>query len=62
MTASRDTAVERRRAPSITLFFPVYRDERTVERVAQKALGVLAEITDDVRADHYRRRLARRRR
>lgn len=33
--------------PSITLFFPVYRDERTVERVAYKALAVLAEITDN---------------
>ena len=47
MTASRDTAAERRQAPSITLFFPVYRDERTVERVAYKALAILAEITDD---------------
>jgi glycosyltransferase involved in cell wall biosynthesis len=32
-------------APSITLFFPVYRDERTVERVAEKALAVLRSIT-----------------
>jgi len=33
-------------APSISLFFPVYRDERTVERVAYKALAVLQELTD----------------
>jgi glycosyltransferase involved in cell wall biosynthesis len=34
------------RAPSISLFFPVYRDERTVERVTYKALAILQEITD----------------
>lgn len=33
-------------APSISLFFPVYRDERTVERVTYKALAILREITD----------------
>jgi glycosyltransferase involved in cell wall biosynthesis len=36
----------RRDAPSITLFFPVYRDESTVERVAMKSLEVLRSITD----------------
>jgi glycosyltransferase involved in cell wall biosynthesis len=32
-------------APRVSLFFPVYRDEATVERVARKALRVLAELT-----------------
>ena len=31
----------------ISLFFPVYRDERTIERVATKALRVLGELTGD---------------
>ncbi len=31
----------------ISLFFPVYRDERTIERVAAKAHRVLAELTSD---------------
>ena len=31
------------RKPDISLFFPVYRDEKTVRQVAQKALLVLAE-------------------
>lgn len=31
----------------ISLFFPVYRDERTIERVATKALRVLGELTED---------------
>jgi glycosyltransferase involved in cell wall biosynthesis len=30
--------------PDITLFFPVYRDERTVEAVARKALAVLQDV------------------
>jgi glycosyltransferase involved in cell wall biosynthesis len=32
---------------SLTVFFPVYRDEATVELVTNKALRVCAEITDD---------------
>jgi glycosyltransferase involved in cell wall biosynthesis len=44
----------------VSLFFPVYRDERTVARVAEKALRLLAEITaeyeviivDDGSPDH----------
>ena len=32
---------------SVTVFFPVYRDEATVERVTQKALDVCRSITDD---------------
>jgi glycosyltransferase involved in cell wall biosynthesis len=31
--------------PRVSLFFPVYRDEHTVARVAEKALHVLAETT-----------------
>ena len=32
---------------SVTVFFPVYRDESTVERVTSKALDVCRSITDD---------------
>lgn len=32
--------------PNISLFFPVYRDESTVRRVAEKALTVLREVAD----------------
>lgn len=31
----------------VSLFFPVYRDERTVERVTLKALAVLAELASE---------------
>lgn len=34
--------------PDVSLFFPVYRDERTVRLVAEKALDVLRDV-----ADHY---------
>jgi glycosyltransferase involved in cell wall biosynthesis len=30
--------------PDVSLFFPVYRDERTVRRVTEKALAVLRDI------------------
>lgn len=33
--------------PQVSLFFPVYNDERTVARVAEKAVVVLAEIAAD---------------
>jgi glycosyltransferase involved in cell wall biosynthesis len=33
--------------PRVSLFFPIYRDEATVERVANKALRVLAELASD---------------
>jgi glycosyltransferase involved in cell wall biosynthesis len=33
--------------PRVSLFFPVYRDEHTVARVAEKALHVLAETTSE---------------
>lgn len=33
--------------PRISLFFPVYRDESTVERVARKSLRVLDELASD---------------
>lgn len=33
--------------PAITLFFPVYNDEKTVERVARKALDLLAEVASE---------------
>ena len=33
--------------PRISLFFPVYRDEATVERVARKALRVLDELSSE---------------
>ena len=33
--------------PRVSLFFPVYRDEATVERVARKALRVLDELASD---------------
>ncbi len=33
--------------PRISLFFPVFRDEATVERVALKALAVLTELASD---------------
>lgn len=32
--------------PNISLFFPVYRDERTVRTVTEKALAVLRELAD----------------
>lgn len=32
--------------PDISLFFPVYNDERTVRRVSEKALAVLAEVAN----------------
>lgn len=32
---------------SITIFFPVYNDENTVERVTEKSLEVLRQLTDD---------------
>ena len=32
------------KAPSISLFFPVYKDELTVRRVTEKALKVLSEV------------------
>jgi glycosyltransferase involved in cell wall biosynthesis len=31
--------------PDITLFFPVYKDERTVEQVTRKALAVLEQVS-----------------
>jgi glycosyltransferase involved in cell wall biosynthesis len=31
----------------ITIFFPIYNDEQTVERVAEKSLAVLKELTED---------------
>jgi len=31
--------------PRVSLFFPVYKDEKTVPRVAQKSLAVLSELT-----------------
>lgn len=34
--------------PDVTLFFPVYRDERTVRSITEKALEVLANV-----AEHY---------
>ena len=34
--------------PDVTLFFPVYRDERTVRSITEKALEVLADV-----AEHY---------
>ena len=33
--------------PRVSLFFPVYRDEATVERVARKALRVLEELSSE---------------
>lgn len=33
--------------PRVSLFFPVYRDEATVERVARKALRVLDELSSE---------------
>lgn len=33
--------------PCISLFFPVYSDERTVRRVTEKALTVLSEVASD---------------
>lgn len=32
--------------PDVSLFFPVYNDERTVRRVTEKALAILAEVAD----------------
>jgi glycosyltransferase involved in cell wall biosynthesis len=32
--------------PNVSLFFPVFRDERTVRRVAEKSLSVLRDIAD----------------
>ncbi len=40
------TASERR-ADSLSVFFPVYNDERTVRRVTEKALRVCRDLTDD---------------
>ena len=33
--------------PSISLFFPVFNDEKTVEIVAEKAIQILEEIAGD---------------
>lgn len=33
--------------PRVSLFFPVYRDEATVERVTRKAIGVLQELAGE---------------
>ncbi|NNE75229.1 MAG: glycosyltransferase family 2 protein [Acidimicrobiales bacterium] len=33
--------------PSLSIFFPVYNDERTVRRVTEKAIGVCKELVDD---------------
>ena len=33
--------------PRISLFFPVYRDEHTVETVIRKAIGVLSDVASD---------------
>jgi len=33
--------------PRVSLFFPVYRDEATVERVTGKAIAVLGELADE---------------
>ena len=33
--------------PNISLFFPVYKDERTVRRVAEKAINVLQEVAKE---------------
>ena len=32
---------------SITVFFPVYNDENTIERVTIKAIAVCRELSDD---------------
>ena len=33
--------------PNVSLFFPIFRDERTVRRVAEKSLAVLKENHPD---------------
>jgi glycosyltransferase involved in cell wall biosynthesis len=33
--------------PNVSLFFPVFRDERTVRRVAEKSLAVLRDIANE---------------
>ena len=33
--------------PNVSVFFPVYNDERTVERVTEKAIAVLEEIAQE---------------
>jgi glycosyltransferase involved in cell wall biosynthesis len=33
--------------PNVSVFFPVYNDERTVERVTEKAIAVLKEIAEN---------------
>jgi glycosyltransferase involved in cell wall biosynthesis len=33
--------------PGVSLFFPVYKDERTVRTVTEKAIGILEEIAGD---------------
>ncbi|HEV8240580.1 MAG TPA: glycosyltransferase family 2 protein [Thermoanaerobaculia bacterium] len=43
--APRPDAVEGR--PRVSLFFPVYRDESTVERVTRKSIRVLEELASD---------------
>ncbi len=44
ITLFRTQNMNLKEKPDISLFFPVYNDELTVERVAQKSLAVLAEI------------------
>lgn len=39
--------MEKDQKPSIAIFFPVYNDEATVERVAMKSLEVLSNIASD---------------
>jgi len=41
-----NTRVDPDKKPDISVFFPVYKDERTVERVTQKAIKVLSEVAD----------------
>lgn len=35
-----------KKKPNITIFFPVYNDENTVRRVAEKSLDVLSQVAD----------------
>jgi len=39
--------MEQRMKKSVTIFFPVYNDERTVRRVAEKSISVLREVADE---------------
>ena len=46
ITAPHEPSTTAVRKPRISLFFPVYKDEGTVGRVAEKSVALLADVAD----------------